>query len=210
MENPVLIFGAGTLGAQAYDIFRRNGVLVYGFLDDNAEIHGTEIGEASVLGGTDEEGYLKVIGTKCEAFVAISERAVREQLVEMLTEERKTMPVNAIHDRAVVSELASLGHGNLLAAQVCVGARASIGHHCHFQAGAIIESGAQIGDFVTIGAGAIINDRVIIGNGTFVGSGAVLVAGVTVGSNARIGAGSVVIENVPAKATVFGNPAKKI
>ena len=37
MENPVLIFGAGDLGMQALDIFRRNNVLVYGFLDDHAE-----------------------------------------------------------------------------------------------------------------------------------------------------------------------------
>ena len=39
MENPVLIFGAGDLGMQALDIFRRNNVLVYGFLDDHAEFY---------------------------------------------------------------------------------------------------------------------------------------------------------------------------
>jgi len=43
-----------------------------------------------------------------------------------------------------------------------------------------------------------------------VGSGAIIVAGIEVGKNARIGAGSVVVENVPAGATYFGNPAKKI
>lgn len=205
-----MIFGAGSIGNQVYDIFRRNGVLIYGFLDDNKELQGKEIGEASILGDTDDGGFLKVIGSKCEAFVAVGERVVREQLVEMLNERRKTMPVNAIHDKAVVSELASLGHGNLIAAQVSVAASTQIGHHCQIQTGAILETFVQVGDFVNIGPGAIINDRVAIGNGAFVGSGAILVAGVQIGKNARIGAGSVVIENVSDGATVFGNPAKKL
>ena len=34
MENPVMIFGAGSLGLTALDIFQRNEVVVYGFLDD--------------------------------------------------------------------------------------------------------------------------------------------------------------------------------
>ncbi|GAB3177136.1 NeuD/PglB/VioB family sugar acetyltransferase [Telluribacter humicola] len=209
MENPVLIFGAGSIGNQVYDIFRRNGVLIYGFLDDNKELQGKEIGEASVLGDTDDGGFLKVIGSKCEAFVAIGERTVREQLVGMLNERRKTMPVNAIHDRAIVSELASLGHGNLIAAQVSVAAQAHIGHHCQIQTGAILDTFVEVGDFVNIGAGAVINDRVTIGDGAFIGSGAIIVAGIKIGKNARIGAGSVVIENVADGATVFGNPAKK-
>ena len=121
MENPVLIFGAGATGRQALDIFQRNGVVVYGFLDDNKELHGTEIGTVSVLGDTDDGGFLKLIGPKCEAFVAIGERPVREQLAEMINERRKTMPVNAIHDTAVISGMASLGHGNFVGPRVLIG-----------------------------------------------------------------------------------------
>lgn len=210
MENPVLIFGAGELGVQALDIFKRNNVLVYGLLDDRAELHGQEFGDVSVLGSTDDEGYVNIVGTKCEAFIAIGERTIRERLVETLTEERKAMPVNAIHDTAVISEMASIGHGNLVAARVTIGPKAQVGHHNLIQTGAIVDALAEVGDFVTIGAGAIINDRVKVGDGAFIGSGVVIVAGVEIGKNARIGAGSVVVESVPAKATYFGNPAKKV
>jgi sugar O-acyltransferase (sialic acid O-acetyltransferase NeuD family) len=210
MENPVLIFGAGDLGVQALDIFRRNNVLVYGLLDDRKELHGKEYGEVSVLGDTDDAGFLNIVGSKCEAFVAIGERSVRERLVEMLTEDKKVMPVNAIHDSAIVSEMASIGHGNLIASRATIGPKSVIGNHCIIQSASIIDTWVQAGDYVTIGSGAIINDRVKIGDGAFIGSGAVIVSGVEIGKNARIGAGSVVIENVPAKATVFGNPAKKI
>ncbi|WP_373512987.1 acetyltransferase [Persicitalea sp.] len=210
MENPVLIFGAGALGRQALDIFQRNGVVVYGFLDDNKELHGTEIGEVSILGDTDDGGFLKIIGNKCEAFVAISERPVREKLVAMLNDRRKTMPVNAIHDTAVVSEMATLGHGNFVGARVTVAAQATIGQHVHLQSGAIVESFATVGDFVNIGAGAVINDRVTLEEGAFIGTGAVLVSGIKIGKNARVGAGSLVIADVAANATVFGNPAQAV
>ncbi|MCF2495475.1 MULTISPECIES: acetyltransferase [Dyadobacter] len=210
MENPVLIFGAGDLGVQALDIFKRNNVLVYGLLDDHKELHGKEFGDVSVLGNTDDTGFLSILGSKCEAFVAIGERSVRERLVETLTEEYKTMPINAIHDSALISEMATIGHGNLIGARVTVGAKSKIGQHCLVQTAAVVDTWVQVGDYVTIGAGAIINDRVKIGDGVFIGSGAIIVAGIEIGKNARIGAGSVVVENVPAKATYFGNPARKI
>lgn len=210
MENPVLIFGAGDLGMQALDIFRRNNVLVYGLLDDHVDLHGKEFGDVSVLGNTDDTSFLNIIGSKCEAFIAIGERSVRERLVETLNDDHKTMPVNAVHDTAVVSGMAAIGHGNLIAARATIGARSVIGHHCLVQTGAIVDTSAIVGDFVTIGAGAIINDRVKLADGVFIGSGAVIVAGIEIGKNARIGAGSVVVENVPAGATYFGNPARKI
>ncbi len=210
MENSVIIFGAGGTGHQILDIFQRNQVVIYGFLDDNKELHGTEIDSVSVLGDTDDGGFLKLIGNKCEAFVAIGERSVREQLVEMLNERRKTMPVNAIHDTAVVSETASLGHGNFLGARVIVGSQVRLGHHAHIHPGVIIEPFAEIGDFVNIGAGAVLNDRVKVEQGTFIGTGATIISGIKIGKNARIGAGSLVIADVAEGTTVFGNPAQVI
>ena len=47
-----------------------------------------------------------------------------------------------------------------------------------------------------------------IGKNVWIGAGALLMPGVTVGDNALIGAGSVVTRDVPAGATVKGNPAR--
>ncbi|MOA70338.1 Maltose O-acetyltransferase [compost metagenome] len=47
-----------------------------------------------------------------------------------------------------------------------------------------------------------------IGNNVWIGGGAIILPGVTVGDNAVIGAGSVVTRDVPARATVVGNPAR--
>jgi maltose O-acetyltransferase len=47
-----------------------------------------------------------------------------------------------------------------------------------------------------------------IGRNVWIGGGAILLPGVTVGDDAVIGAGSVVTRDVPAGATVIGNPAR--
>jgi len=73
MDNPVIIFGAGGLGRAAMEIFKNNGNLVYCFLDDDQSLHGKEIDDISVMGFTTDDGYLKHIGKKCEAFIAETE-----------------------------------------------------------------------------------------------------------------------------------------
>ncbi|CAH0996634.1 Putative acetyltransferase EpsM [Emticicia aquatica] len=210
MENPILIFGAGNLGKIALDIFNRNNVVVYGFLDDNKELHNQEIGDIIVLGDTDDDGFLKLIGQKTEAFVALENNKERKKLIEMLNNRRKVMPVNAVHNTAVVSAEAFIGHGNLVAARAVVNPYATVGNHCILHASAVVDINAVVGDYVQIGAGAIINSEATVEEGAFIGSGAVIISGITIGKNARVGAGSVVIENVAEGTTVFGNPAKKI
>ncbi|MFV2054203.1 DapH/DapD/GlmU-related protein, partial [Aliiroseovarius sp. YM-037] len=49
---------------------------------------------------------------------------------------------------------------------------------------------------------------VTIGANVWIGGGAIVLPGVSVGDGAIIGAGSVVTRNVPAGATVAGNPAR--
>ncbi|SFB98641.1 sugar O-acyltransferase, sialic acid O-acetyltransferase NeuD family [Flexibacter flexilis DSM 6793] len=210
MENPVIIFGAKGLGAVALDIFESNDVVVYGFLEDDEKLHNQEIGSVAVMGNTDDERYLKLIGKKCEAFVATDETQLRKSLVEMLHERRHIQPVNAVHPATFVSPMAQMGHGNLLAAGAVLNTNARLGSHCVVHAKALIDYDAKVGDFVQIGAGSIVGSGATVEDGVFIGAGVVIVAGVTVGKNARVGAGSVVVESVAAGSTVFGYPAKKV
>ena len=49
---------------------------------------------------------------------------------------------------------------------------------------------------------------IVIGKNVWIGGGALIMPGVTIGDDALIGAGSVVTKDVPAGATVMGNPAR--
>jgi sugar O-acyltransferase (sialic acid O-acetyltransferase NeuD family) len=210
MENPVLILGASFLGRASKEIFEDNGNVVYGFLDDTKNLHGTEIDNVHVLGSTDDDGFLKLIGKKCEAFVAADDNKLRKNLVKMLLEERHVQPVNCIHKSALIAKSAVIGHGNFIDMCAAIGAGAEVQSHCLIHAKALIGAEARVGNYVQIGAGSIINAGVVIEDEAFIGSGVVVVSGVSIGKGARVGAGSVVITPVKAGETVFGNPAQKV
>lgn len=210
MENPVIIFGANYLGRQIKDILEHNGNDVYCFLDDNKKLHNTVVDEVTVMGSFDDDGFLKLIGKKCDAVLAVDDNKLRKSLVGMLQERRHVQPVNVISHLAFVARSATIGHGNLIDHGVTIGAGTTLGHHAILQAGAIVGAECKLGDFVQVGAGSIINPGCELADDVFIGTGVVVVAGVSVGKGARIGAGSVVIAPVKAGDTVFGNPAQSV
>ena len=107
---------------------------------------------------------------------------------------------------------------------------AVIGKRCKISSHSFICEGVTLEDQVFIGHGVtFVNDRwptattndgavkgdqdwtclrTLVQNGASIGSGATILGGVTIGAQAMVGAGSVVTKNVPAGATVAGNPAR--
>jgi sugar O-acyltransferase (sialic acid O-acetyltransferase NeuD family) len=210
MQNPVIIVGAQKLGVAALDAFSSNNVVVYCFLDDDATLQQTEVNDIAVMGGTEEDEILRILGKKCEVFVATEDAASRKSLTSSLKEKYQAVPVNAIHRASYVSEHAWLGHGNLIGAGAVLNPNSKLGDSCVIQARAVIDSGAELADFVQVGPGAIINNDVKIGEGAYVGTGAIVVSGIKIGKKARVGAGSLVVADVADGQTVFGNPAQVV
>ena len=162
MGKPIIIIGAKGLGKSALEIFNSNGIISYGFLDDDQSVHNTEIGGLLVLGSTEDEKYLKLIGDKCEAFIASDDTRERKSLVEMLYKRCKEMPVNAIHKNAIIPDSVHLGYGNFINAGVFIGSGSKLSNHSILHTGSIIDQDCLVSNYVQIGAGAVINSNVII------------------------------------------------
>ena len=210
MENPVIILGAQAVGTAALEAFLSNDVVVYCMLDDDPKLHNTELLDVPVMGNTDDGELLKLLGKKCEVFVATEDGASRRSLTKLLRDEYEVAPVNCIHQRASVSGHAELGHGNYVGPNAVVAATAKLGDGILIGPNTVVEARATVGDYAQLGSGAQVGVGATVGANAFVGAGAVLVAGIKVGDKARVGAGSVVVADVPANQTVFGNPAKAV
>jgi acetyltransferase-like isoleucine patch superfamily enzyme len=95
---------------------------------------------------------------------------------------------------------------------VCAALSVTIGNRCLFGADAIVADTdfhplqAQGRRHAPVGEAA--SRPVVIGHDVFIGARAMILKGVTIGDGAVIGAGSVVTRDVPAGATVAGNPAQ--
>jgi len=123
-----------------------------------------------------------------------------------------------------------IGDGTRIGSFVEIQKGARVGRNCKVSSHTFICEGVSIEDEVFIGHGVIfINDKrpratsrigvlqtdadwevvaTTVKRGASIGSGVTILCGVTIGERALVGAGAVVIDDVPAYATVAGNPAR--
>ena len=113
-----------------------------------------------------------------------------------------------VHPSATVSSRAVLGPGTCVHAGAVIAGGVVIGEQVGIGPGAIVGHDCVIGDYAMIAPGAIVSGFVRLGAGCYVGAGAALRQRVEIGRGALVGLGTVVLRDVPAGATVVGNPAR--
>lgn len=122
----------------------------------------------------------------------------------------------------VVLPMARIGSDCNICSHVFIENNVTIGNRVTIKSGVQIWDGLKVEDDVFIGPNVTFsNDRyprsknypesflvTIVNKGASIGAGATILPGIVIGERAMIGAGAVVTKDVPAGATIFGNPAK--
>jgi UDP-2-acetamido-3-amino-2,3-dideoxy-glucuronate N-acetyltransferase len=124
-----------------------------------------------------------------------------------------------VRERCELGESVVVGRGAFVENDVVVGARTKIQANAYVTAYSTLEEDVFIAPCVVT-----TNDNFMgrterrhelrkgptIRRGARIGGGAVLLPGIEIGEEAFVGAGAVVLDDVPARALVVGNPARRI
>jgi sugar O-acyltransferase (sialic acid O-acetyltransferase NeuD family) len=177
----LLVMGAGGHGRSVAEAADLSGQFeVVGFLDDAAPV-GERVFGNHVLGPVDSMAdYCSVAD---QAIVAIGNNAVREKLMQQLTEAGYAM-ATVVHPRAFVSSTAVVGQGSAIMAGAIVGTEARLGVASIVNCGAVVDHHATVEDFGHLGVNASMAGGTVLGRGAWMQSGSALGYGVSVAPGA--------------------------
>jgi sugar O-acyltransferase (sialic acid O-acetyltransferase NeuD family) len=116
----------------------------------------------------------------------------------------------AIHPTALIGTDVSINEGTVVFHRAAVQAGTWVGRHVIINTAATVEENCVINDFSHISPRAHVGANVGIGEGTHVGAAAVIMPHVRLGAWCVVGAGTVVTDDVPAYATIVGNPSRTL
>lgn len=207
----LLIVGAGGFGREAATwaedvrVATKPAWHIAGYLDDDPAATTEFDHDLAILGPVSghapasDELFLMAIGaprTKLSIGGALRQRGGR-----FLT---------LVHPTAIAAAKARLGEGCILCPYSCVTAGALLAPWTTLNIHATVGHDAVVGAGTTLSSHCDVTAGARLGEGTFLGTHSVVLPGVTVGDHAYVGAGSIVTRRVPAGATVFGVPARRI
>lgn len=201
MGARIAIYGFGGFGREVLPIALAGGGDVVFVADAPAE-HG--------LYGRHPVMPLKWLPKDVPVCVAVANWRSRRKIVGRCRSRPFTSLVAQTHYRG---QGVVVGEGAIFCERSIVTADALIGRHFHCNILSYVAHDCVIGDFVTLAPRVSVNGNTVIEDDVYIGTGAVLKNGapgapLVIGKGAVIGMGAVVTRNVPAGATVVGNPAR--
>jgi sugar O-acyltransferase (sialic acid O-acetyltransferase NeuD family) len=204
MTEGVLLVGASGL---AREVLAAGIAGVVGILDDDADLHTTEIAGVPVLGSVMQassrtEALLVCVGR------SQGRRGVVRRLRDAGVGERRY--VSFVAGSVRMGPSSHVLPGTILLDGVVVTADVAVGRHVVVMPNCTITHDDVLEDFATLAAGVSLGGSVRLGEAAYIGMNASVRQGLRVGAASTIGMGSVVLDDVPDEATWAGVPAREI
>lgn len=180
------------------------------FVDDGAGLP-TKANGQRVLSYAE---FLAEPAARRHAVLAIAAGTIREKLATRCMQDG-VRPWTVAAANVVRMDNVDLSEGAILSPFVTLTSNIRIGRHFHANIYSYVAHDCVIGDFVTFAPGVHCNGNIVVEDHAYIGTGAVIKQGrpgqpLVIGRGAVVGMGAVVTKNVPAGATVVGNPARGI
>ena len=187
------------------DALNSRNIEPFGYMDCNAKPSNPY--DIDYLGDDRDPALMKYLDV-ANWIIAVGDNVTRREIFERITAQKGVVPGIVTHASSYVASNVEIGAGTFVAANATINPLALIGKCVICNTCSLVEHDCIVGDYSHIGPGAILLGSVSIGSSCMIGAGAVVRQGITIGHGAIIGAGSVVVSDVPAGATVMGNPSK--
>jgi sugar O-acyltransferase (sialic acid O-acetyltransferase NeuD family) len=209
--SDLVIFGTGGFAREVHQIvLDQNAERVrwnlLGFLDGNADRHGSSVHELPVLG---DETWL-ARHPAVSVVVAIGATPAKLRVVRAIERTGSARFVSLVHPRAWIGQGIELGPGCVVCADVLVTTDVRVGRHVILNLVCTVGHDATLADYVTVAPGVNISGSVSVGEGCDLGTGSSVIQGVRIGHWCVIGAGAVLLHDVAPNVTVVGVPARPI
>jgi sugar O-acyltransferase (sialic acid O-acetyltransferase NeuD family) len=205
----IVLIGAGGHARVVWDtielIRERSDWQVIAVLDDNPALWGKSFAMLTIDGPIQKIERMPADA----ALLAIGDNRARRDVYAQI--QSSGIPfVNAIHPCTVIARDAQLGTGVVAFANVVVNPGSRIGDNVILNTACSVDHDCVIGAHAHIAPGVRLAGTVSVGEGTLMGIGSIAIPNVTIGEWVTVGAGSVVTQDMPARVTAVGVPARII
>lgn len=206
----LIIVGAGGMGREVFswvshEIKANNNYKIKGFLDDNPQALGKLPYPVNVIGSISD--YQP---KNNESLVmAVLDPKTKKTIVESLIDKGANF-YTLIHPSAIIGTNVRIGKGCVICPGCILTCDIKVEDFVFINACSTIGHDTVVGEYTSINGKVEVTGNVEVGAGCLFGVGAKIIPKRKIGDGAIIGAGSIVIKNVPARVTVFGNPAKNM